>query len=60
MRGGTVLSVLHRRVQSLVGCGALHDMAAYLCTRAAQPYLDTLQLWLTHGVIRDPYREVNY
>ena len=53
-----MLSLLHARVESLTGCGKLQDMAVFLATQAAQPYLTTLQQWLTEGVIHDPYREV--
>ncbi|XP_047741315.1 gamma-tubulin complex component 2 isoform X2 [Hyalella azteca] len=56
-RGGAVLSLLQARVESLTGCGKLQELAVYLATAAAQPYLDCLAAWISRGHIKDPYAE---
>lgn len=55
--GGGVLSLLHERCMSLIGCGQLQDMMVYLIQAAAQPYFNMLATWIYRGIINDPYKE---
>eukprot|EP00516_Mucochytrium_quahogii_P003975 CAMPEP_0203759020 /NCGR_PEP_ID=MMETSP0098-20131031/11951_1 /ASSEMBLY_ACC=CAM_ASM_000208 /TAXON_ID=96639 /ORGANISM=" , Strain NY0313808BC1" /LENGTH=1021 /DNA_ID=CAMNT_0050651747 /DNA_START=232 /DNA_END=3294 /DNA_ORIENTATION=+ len=54
--GGSLLNVIHK-LASRGGDAKSRSVYHYLVQNATVPYLEMLELWIYHGVIRDPYDE---
>jgi len=54
--GGALLNAVHR-LASRGGDAKAKSVYHYLIQHATVPYLEMLELWIYHGVIRDPYDE---
>ena len=56
-KGGSVLRLLTRRLQSQSGDPASRQLLATLLREASRPYMRMLNEWLHHGNVRDPHNE---
>jgi gamma-tubulin complex component 2 len=56
-KGGSVLRLLTRRLQSMAGDPAARQLLASLLKEASKPYMTMLNEWLHHGNVRDPHNE---
>ncbi|GBG30056.1 Gamma-tubulin complex component 2 [Hondaea fermentalgiana] len=54
--GGVLLNLVHD-LASRGGDAKARSVYHYLVQHATVPYLEMLELWIYHGVIRDPYNE---
>lgn len=57
VRGGQVLTVLQDKITSLIGDLRAQKILIHLTQKAAVPYMEILQLWISKGVIIDPQQE---
>lgn len=57
LRGAAVLSHLHARIKRLEGDRAAQQLIIGLTRKAAEPYMQMLQLWIQKGVIVDRGQE---
>ncbi|KAH8325832.1 hypothetical protein KR067_008769, partial [Drosophila pandora] len=57
LRGAAVLSHLHARIKRLEGDRAAQHLIIGLTRKAAEPYMQMLQLWIQKGVIVDRGQE---
>jgi gamma-tubulin complex component 2 len=56
-KGGSVLRLLTRRLQSQSGDPASRQLLTTLLREASRPYMRMLNEWLHHGNVRDPHNE---
>ncbi|KAF2162058.1 hypothetical protein M409DRAFT_27437 [Zasmidium cellare ATCC 36951] len=56
-KGGAVLRLLTRRLQSMAGDPAARQLLTLLLREASRPYMAMLNEWLHHGNVRDPHQE---
>ena len=56
-KGGSVLRLLTRRLQSMSGDPAARQLLTTLLKEASRPYMTMLNEWLHHGNVRDPHNE---
>ena len=56
-KGGSVLRLLTRRLQSQSGDPASRQLLTTLLREASRPYMAMLNEWLHHGNVRDPHNE---
>ena len=56
-KGGSVLRLLTRRLQSQSGDPAARQLLSTLLREASRPYMAMLNEWLHHGNVRDPHQE---
>lgn len=56
-RGGAALDALYSLAVSFVGSPDEKTVLAFMVGRAAEPVLDIMAVWLSTGVIDDPYDE---
>ena len=56
-KGGSVLRLLTRRLQSQSGDPAARQLLTSLLREASRPYMAMLNEWLHHGNVRDPHNE---
>ena len=56
-KGGSVLRLLTRRLQSQSGDPASRQLLTTLLREASRPYMTMLNEWLHHGNVRDPHNE---
>lgn len=56
-RGGAALDALYSLAVSFVGSPDEKTVLAFMVGRAAEPVLDIMAVWLSSGVIDDPYDE---
>ena len=59
-KGGNTLSILHNVALNSVSGSYDQEMCIFLTSRAAAPYLESIQKWIFQGEIYDPYDEVSY
>ncbi|RDA83188.1 hypothetical protein CP532_1232 [Ophiocordyceps camponoti-leonardi (nom. inval.)] len=56
-KGGAVLGILTRRLETLSGDAAARALLTSLLRDASRPYMVMLNEWLHHGAIKDPHSE---
>jgi len=56
-KGGSVLGLLTLRLASMAGDPAARSLLSLLLREASRPYMNMLNEWLHHGMIRDPHAE---
>ncbi|KAK2067585.1 hypothetical protein P8C59_001311 [Phyllachora maydis] len=56
-KGGVVLGLLSKRLESMSGDPAARALLTTLLRDASRPYMAMLNEWLHHGVINDPHAE---
>ena len=56
-KGGSVLRLLTRRLQSMSGDPAARQLLTTLLREASRPYMAMLNEWLHHGNVHDPHNE---
>uniref|UniRef100_T1JH36 Gamma-tubulin complex component 2 n=1 Tax=Strigamia maritima TaxID=126957 RepID=T1JH36_STRMM len=56
-RGGTVLTLLHDKTNSLNGDAKAQELCLFLIQNACVPYFEILEKWIYKGVISDLYGE---
>ncbi|RDA91664.1 hypothetical protein CP533_0046, partial [Ophiocordyceps camponoti-saundersi (nom. inval.)] len=56
-KGGAVLGILTRRLETLSGDAAARALLTSLLRDASRPYMVMLNEWLHHGAINDPHSE---
>lgn len=56
-KGGSVLGLLTHRLASMAGDPAARSLLSMLLREASRPYMNMLNEWLHHGMIRDPHAE---
>ncbi|PFH59581.1 hypothetical protein XA68_12125 [Ophiocordyceps unilateralis] len=56
-KGGAVLAILTRRLETLSGDPAARALLQTLLREASRPYMVMLNEWLHHGAINDPHSE---
>jgi len=56
-KGGSVLSLITRRLSSMSGDPAARTLLTTLLREASRPYMAMLNEWLHHGGIKDPHSE---
>ncbi|KAF4587479.1 hypothetical protein GQ602_004172 [Ophiocordyceps camponoti-floridani] len=56
-KGGTVLGILTRRLETLSGDPGARALLTTLLREASRPYMVMLNEWLHHGAINDPHGE---
>ncbi|RPA92123.1 hypothetical protein L873DRAFT_1711258 [Choiromyces venosus 120613-1] len=56
-KGGSVLGLLTLRLASMAGDPAARSLLSLLLREASRPYMNMLNEWLHHGMIRDPHGE---
>jgi gamma-tubulin complex component 2 len=56
-KGGSVLGLITRRLETMSGDPAARTLLIALLREASRPYMVMLNEWLHHGSIRDPHAE---
>ncbi|KAL2200414.1 Spc98 family-domain-containing protein [Corynascus similis CBS 632.67] len=56
-KGGVVLGLITKRLESMSGDPAAHALLTTLLRDASRPYMQMLNEWLHHGAINDPHSE---
>lgn len=56
-KGGSVLGLVTKRLETMSGDPAARELLTSLLRDASRPYMTMLNEWLHHGSIRDPHAE---
>lgn len=56
-KGGSVLGLITKRVETMSGDPAARTLLTTLLRDASRPYMMMLNVWLHHGSIKDPHAE---
>ncbi|KAL3418251.1 Spindle pole body component alp4 [Phlyctema vagabunda] len=56
-KGGSVLGLITKRLETMSGDPAARSLLTSLLRHASQPYMMMLNEWLHHGSIKDPHSE---
>lgn len=56
-KGGSVLGLLTHRLAAMAGDPAARSLLSMVLREASRPYMNMLNEWLHHGMIRDPHAE---
>ncbi|KAI1322989.1 Spc98 family-domain-containing protein [Xylariaceae sp. FL0255] len=56
-KGGTVIDLITKRLESMSGDPAARSLLTFLLRDTSRPYMAMLNEWLHHGEIKDPHSE---